>query len=491
MQNYVPGLEGYIPTAIVIFVIYIAANVAIGIWGMRKIKSADSYYTSGHSMGSWAVALAFGATCYSATLIIGFGGKAYDVGTSFMWVAASNIFFMTYLVWVVLGKRVRKLQEKFGAFTVTEMIVKRYRSEALRPILAVVVAFSMIAYTIAVLTGTARLFEVLFHIPFFWALIIVIFVIGFYVTTGGIVSTIYNDFLQGIVMFFGILLLFLYVYSNTGFVTGYEELGKRLGDAYVTMPGRISWWSLISICLVTSLIPWGMPQIVHYMFIARDVKAINWAIPIVTIWTFIIVYGIYYAGPMAQLILGPGIHTDKVMPTLIKTIMPSLGIGIVLSSVAAASMSTMAGTSLQGAFAISRDLCQKTFWRKMSDEKVLTLSKVVNIAVIVFSASLAYLRLANIAEIFMIGAAASCAAFVPILVCGLYWKRGTAAGAVWCAVLGFLTVLVWSILFGAEGQKSGGLHAIIPGQVVGWITFVFVSLRTKPLDKEFIRKVMS
>ena len=75
MQNYVPGLEGYIPTAIIIFVIYIAANVAIGIWGMRKIKSADSYYTSGHSMGSWAVALAFGATCYSATLIIGSGER--------------------------------------------------------------------------------------------------------------------------------------------------------------------------------------------------------------------------------------------------------------------------------------------------------------------------------------------------------------------------------------------------------------------------------
>lgn len=70
------------------------------------------------------------------------------------------------------------------------------------------------------------------------------------------------------------------------------------------------------------------------------------------------------------------------------------------------------------------------------------------------------------------------------------WSRGTAAGAVWCSTLGFLTVLVWSILFGAEGQKSGRIHAIIPGQVVGWITFVLVSLMTKPLNKEFIRKVM-
>jgi len=107
-------------------------------------------------------------------------------------------------------------------------------------------------------------------------------------------------------------------------------------------------------------------------------------------------------------------------------------------------MSTMAGTSLQGALAISRDLYQKTFWRTMSDEKVLTLSKLVNIAVIVFSAVPAYLRLANIAEIFMIGAAASCAAFVPILFCGLYWKRETAAKIMYMEVNFSYSMRLWS-----------------------------------------------
>ena len=78
-------MENYIPMAITILVIYLLMNVGVGLYGMRKIKSAESYYTSGHAMGPWAVALAFGATCYSATLIIGFGGKAYDVGASLMW----------------------------------------------------------------------------------------------------------------------------------------------------------------------------------------------------------------------------------------------------------------------------------------------------------------------------------------------------------------------------------------------------------------------
>ncbi|HNY69692.1 MAG TPA: hypothetical protein PKH14_02790 [Syntrophorhabdus sp.] len=483
-------MENYIPMAITILVIYLLMNVGVGLYGMRKIKSAESYYTSGHAMGPWAVALAFGATCYSATLIIGFGGKAYDVGASLMWVAASNLLFMTYLVWALLGKRVRKLQEKVGAFTVTEMLVKRYRTEALRPVLAIVVAFSMIAYTVAVLTGTARLFEVLFHIPFFWALIIVIFVIGFYVTTGGIVSTVYNDFLQGIVMFIGMVLLFLFVYSRVGFTSGYELLGKTFGETFVSMPGNITWWSLISICLVTSLIPWGMPQIVHYMFIARDAKAVNRAIPIVTIWTFVIVYAVYYVGPMARVILGDGIHTDKVIPTLIATIMPPLAIGIILSSVAAASMSTMAGTSLQASFALSRDLYQKTISRGTSDEKILFISKIITICVIVFSALLAYKQLANIAETFMIGAAASCASFIPILLCGLYWKRGTGKGAIASSTLGFVTVVIWSLLFGSDGQGAGGIHAIIPGQIVSWLTFPIASLLTKPLDPEFIRKIM-
>lgn len=162
--------------------------------------------------------------------------------------------------------------------------------------------------------------------------------------------------------------------------------------------------------------------------------------------------------------------------------MPPLAIGIILSSVAAASMSTMAGTSLQASFALSRDLYQKTISRRTSDEKILFISKIVTICVIVF--------VANIAETFMIGAAASCAAFIPILLCGLYWNRGTGKGAIASSILGFVTVVIWALLFGSDGKGAGGIHAIIPGQIVAWLTFPIASLMTKPLDTKFIQKVM-
>jgi len=116
------------------------------------------------------------------------------------------------------------------------------------------------------------------------------------------------------------------------------------------------------------------------------------------------------------------------------------------------------------------------------DVTVLKISKVVTLCVIVGAAVFAFMRYAKIAEIFMLGAAASCAVFIPSLVCELYWKRGTGQAAKISSVMGFLTVLIWMILFGSNGNGAGGLHAMIPGQVVGWLGFLIASYVAKPLD---------
>ncbi|MGD2247190.1 MAG: hypothetical protein PVF58_02205 [Candidatus Methanofastidiosia archaeon] len=490
MQPESIPVESYIAVAVGVFILYVIINIFIGYYGSTKTKTAKDYYFASHSVGPWAVALAYGATCYSATLIIGYGGLSYKIGASMVWIAASNIFIMTYLAWVVLGKRVRQMQETLDAYTVMELLTKRYKSPQVRPILAVIVIFSMIAYSVAVLTGTARLFQVLFDIQFLYALIIIVAVIGFYITAGGIISTIYANFMQGAVMLLGMVVLFLGVVYKVGFTTAYTKLAE-FGTEYVTMPGTSTWWFLISLCLVTSLIPWGMPQIISMLYSAKDVRAIRLAIPIVTVWSFIILYIIYFTGPAARVILGSGIEQDLVMPTLLKAVLPPLGIGIVLSAVVAASMSTAAATTLQASFALSRDLLQPAFPFKITDVRILSVSKLTTVLMVGIAFVLSYLQLGTIADIFNFGAAASCAAFVPPLVCGLFWKKGTSKGILLSTVLGFLTVLIWTLVFGLRGEHFYGIQAIIPGQIVGWVTFVLGSVCTKPLPEDHVKKAMS
>lgn len=490
MQPDLVSVENYITIAVAVFILYIAVNIFIGYYGSTKTKTARDYYFASHTVGPWAIALAYGATCYSATLIIGYGGLSYKIGSSMLWIAATNIFIMTYLAWVVLGKRVRKMQENLDAYTVMELLTKRYRSPHVRPILALIVMFSMMAYSVAVFSGTARLFQGIFDIDFFLALIIIVFVIGFYITIGGIVSTIYANFLQGAVMFLGMVVLLVSVIYRVGFTSGYERLAE-FGTAFVTMPGTSTWWFLISLCLVTSLIPWGMPQIISMMYSAKNVRAIRLAVPIVTVWSFIILYAVYFTGPMARVVLGPDVEvTDLVMPTLFRAVLSPLGIGIVLSAVMAASMSTASATTLQASFALSRDLLQPIFPEKISDEKILQVSKYSTVLMVLIAFLLSALRPGTIADIFNFGAAASCAAFVPPLVCGLFWKRGTSRAIVLSTVLGFLTVLFWTVVFGLKGQGFYGVQAIIPGQVVGWLVFVGASLMTEPLPEEHTEKAM-
>ena len=490
MQPELVPVESYFLIAVAVFVMYVVVNLFIGYYGSTKTKTAKDYYFASHTVGPWAIALAYGATCYSATLIIGYGGLSYKIGSSMLWIAATNIFIMTYLAWVVLGKRVRKMQENLNSYTVMELLTKRYQNPTVRPILAIIVMFSMMAYSVAVLSGTARLFQGIFEIDFFLALIIIVAVIGFYITIGGIISTIYTNFLQGAVMFMGMVVLLIGVLHKVGFQSGYESLAE-FGTVYVSMPGTDTWWFLISLCLVTSLIPWGMPQIISMMYSAKNVRAIKLAVPIVTVWSFIILYTIYFVGPMGRVILGPNVEvTDLVMPSLFRAILPPLGIGIVLSAVMAASMSTAAATTLQASFAFSRDLLQPAFPKKISDETILRVSKYSTVLMVAIAFVLSALKLGTIADIFNFGAAASCAAFVPPLVCALFWKRGTSKAIAASTVLGFLTVLLWTVVFGLKGQGFYGIQAIIPGQVVGWLVFVIGSLVTEQLPNEHIEKAM-
>jgi SSS family solute:Na+ symporter len=489
MQPELVPVESYKTIAVGIFFLYVLLIVLIGVYSSSKAKTAKDYYFASHSVGPWAIALAYGATCYSATLIIGYGGLSYKVGASMLWIAATNILIMTYLAWVVLGKRVRKMQENLEAYTVMELLTKRYQNKNVRPILALIVMFAMMAYSVAVLSGTARLFQVIFDIEFLTALVIIVAVIGFYITIGGIVSTIYANFLQGAVMLLGMVVLLGAVLIKVGGVSGFEQLAT-LSPVYVSMPGTNTWWFLISLCLVTSLMPWGMPQVISMLYSVKNVRAIRLAVPIVTVWSFIILYAVYTTGPLARLVLGPEMDVDLVMPSLFRAILPSLGIGVLLSAVVAASMSTASATTLQASFALSRDLLQPTFPSKISDDTVLKVSKVTTVIMVLIAFGLSYLRLGTIAGIFNFGAAASCAAFVPPLVCGLFWKRGTSKGILASTVLGFLTVLVWTALFGMGGEGFYGVQAIIPGQIVGWLAFVIGSLVTEPLPEKHIREAM-
>lgn len=490
MEAELVPVEEYLKIAIGIFVLYVIANIIIGVYGSRKTKTAKDYYFASHSVGPWAIALAYGATCYSATLIIGYGGLSYKIGASMLWIAATNILIMTYLAWVVMGKRVRKMQENLGSYTVMELLSQRYKSPQVRPVLGLIVMFSMMAYSVAVLTGTARLFQVIFEIQFLYALIIIVAVIGFYITMGGILSTIYANFLQGAVMIVGMIVLLSGVIYKVGFTSGFETLGSEFGKEFVTMPGTEGWWFLISLCLVTSLIPWGMPQVISMLYSAKNTRSITLAIPIVTVWSFVVLFTVYFVGPMGRVILGSGVEVDHVMPMLFRAVLPAVGIGVALSAVVAASMSTAAATTLQASFAFVRDLLQPLFPAKISDKTILKASKVSTVLMIAIAFGLSYLKLGTIADIFNFGAAASCAAFVPPLVCGLFWKRGTGKGILSSTILGFLTVLLWTLVFGLKGQNFHGIQAIIPGQIVGWVTFIVVSLVTKPLPKELVDKAM-
>lgn len=79
------------------------------------------------------------------------------------------------------------------------------------------------------------------------------------------------------------------------------------------------------------------------------------------------------------------------------------------------------------------------------------------------------------------------AAFGPVIICSLFWKRTTLPGAIVGMVAGGVTVFVWKYLIAPLGGAFA-IYELLPAFLVGIAAIVIVSLLTKTPDKEILEE---
>lgn len=488
-------------TKILFLVIFFAVMIGVGLYSRKHATNVNDFVLGGRSVGPWLTAFAYGTSYFSAVVFVGYAGQfGFKYGLAATWIGIGNALIGSLLAWVILGRRTRVMTKHLSAATMPDYFGKRFDSNALRIAASLISFIFLIPYTASVYNGLSRLFGMAFDVPYAACVIVMAALTGVYVVLGGYMATAINDFIQGIVMLFGIVAVIAAVLNGQGgFYSAVVKLSEIESDVALTMGQKGVFASffgpdlpnLIGVVILTSLGTWGLPQMVHKFYAIKDEKAIRYGTIISTFFAIVVSGGCYFLGGFGRLFDTPAIHGadgsviyDSIVPTMLASLSDIL-IGIVIVLVLSASMSTLSSLVLTSSSTLTLDFIKGNIVKDMDDKKQLFCMRVMLVFFIVISVLIALDPPTFIAQLMGISWGALAGAFLAPFMYGLYWK-GVTKAAVWasfaCGVL--LTVSNMFFKFIASPINAGAV-----AMIAGMIIVPIVSLISPKMDKVKIDEI--
>ncbi len=481
--------------SIVLLCVFFAFMIGVGVWGMRRTSSLGDFFLGGRSIGPWVSALAYGTTYFSAVLFIGFAGKlGWAYGTSALWIAAGNAVFGSLAAWLVLGRRTRHMTKNLDVMTMPEFLQERYDGTYLKIISALVIFVFLIPYSASVFKGLGYLFEANFHISYDTALLIMIGITGLYLVLGGYFAIAFTDFIQGLIMIGGsIIMVWLLVQKGGGLaeVIAAIPVKHALHVPADKQPGTLL---LCALVFMTSFGVWGLPQMVQKFYAIKSESLITKAALATCLFALIIGFAAYFTGAMSHLFydappLAPSgaPDFDRLIPDMLKTHLPEALMGVILILVLSASMSTLSSLVLVSASAVAIDLYKGHINPGVSSRKSVALIRVLSALFIVFSYVIARYDFDIIITLMSLSWGAVAGAFMAPYIFGLFWKRATKTAVKAGMVTGIATnIILFFVLGPAKSPIASSAAMLVPFAVIP-----LVSLFTRPPRPEIIAQAFA
>ena len=495
---------------VLLTIIFLVVMVGVGLYSRKQASSVDGFVLGGRSVGPWLTAFAFGTSYFSAVVFVGYAGQfGWKYGLSSTWIGVGNAVIGSLLAWLVLGRRTKLMTQHIESRTMPDFFGTRFQSQGLRVVASVIAFVFLIPYTAGVYKGISTLFEMGFGIPYEYCVVIMAILTAVYVILGGYKATAMNDFIQGIIMLFGIVTVIAVVLNAQGGLTAAVDklaaLPADTGDGngcFATWFGPDP-WGLLGVVVLTSLGTWGLPQMVGKFYSITDESAIRRGTIISTVFAFIVAGGCYFLGGFGRLyepvVVNGKIAFDSIVPAMLVQLSPVL-IALVVLLVLSASMSTLASLVLTSSSTMTLDLIyrdKKAMPGEVEEgtiddivsERIERRKVVVMRVLIVFFIAISLLIALNpptfIAQLMGISWGALAGAFLAPFMLGLYW-RGVTTASVWaCFVWGVGITVVNMLLGNPINPINCGAIAMVGGFPVVWI----VSLLSPKLNKGLVDQI--
>ena len=485
-----------------ILILYFAVLIGIGLYCRKHATDVNGFVLGGRSVGPWLTAFAYGTSYFSAVVFVGYAGQfGWKYGIATTWAGIGNAIIGSLLAWVVLGRRTRIMTQHLDSATMPQFFGERFGSRPLKIGASVIIFIFLIPYTASLYNGLSRLFGMAFNIDYSVCILVMAVLTAIYVIAGGYMATAINDFIQGIIMLFGIVIIIAAVLkSKGGFMAALDGLAKATDPTVSDTPGIFASFfgpdplNLLFVVILTSLGTWGLPQMVQKFYAIKDESSIKTGTIISTIFALVVSGGCYFLGGFGRLfsdqINVEAYGFDSIIPTMLSGL-PSALIALVVILVLSASMSTLSSLVITSSSTLTIDFIKDNICKNMSEKKQLLSIRVLVVVFIAISAILALIQYKSnvtfIAQLMGVSWGALAGSFLAPFMYSLYSKRVTKASCWVC--FAFSSILMICNIFFRESFPTILQSPINCGAVamlVGLVIVPVVSLFTPKPDKELV-----
>lgn len=489
------------------FVLYLILMIIIGAIYAKKNTSSADFFLGGRQLGGFVAALSAQASDMSGWLLMGLPGSVYALGTGQVWIAV-GLFIGTVCNWLFISKRLRRYTIRANnSVTIPAFFRNRFRDEKriLLGVSSITIVIFFLVYTASALAAGGKLFNSVFGLEYKTALGIGAVVILVYTYLGGFWAVCTTDFIQGMLMLIGILAIPI---AAVG-IMGAENVAANIEATGVDVASYLDMMSngdgSFSAVEIISQLAWGlgyfgMPHILIRFMAIRDEKELAKSKVTAIIWValslaFACVIGVVGRAYLYPEVLSGGAEEKVFIEMIIKIFtmdmkLPVVG-GLFLCGIMAAIMSTADSQLLVSASSMAEDIYCGVLGKKNEDKKVLRVSRITVLVIAVLAFLIALDPNSSIMGLVSNAWAGLGAAFGPIVIFSLFWKRTNLQGAIAGVASGALAVIVWDYLPLINGRTLGsetGLYSLVVGFALSMVMIIVVSLLTPPPSAEMLKE---
>ncbi len=489
---------------LIAIVVYLIGMLIIGAVYSKGNNTSGDFYLGGRKLGPVVTAMSTEASDMSGWLLMGLPGVAYFTGLADATWTAIGLAVGTYLNWLFVAKRLRRYSASLGAITIPDFFSRRFHdnSKLIEGIAALIIIVFFVPYTASGFAACGKLFTNLFDANYMTMMIISAVVIVAYCAMGGFMAASVTSLIQSIVMTVALVIVLWFgvsaagglgaVIDNARTIPGYLSL-TSLGNIGT---GEASGYGFITICstLAWGLGYFGMPHVLLHFMAAEDENKLKISRRIGTVWVVIAMGIAVFIGIMgyamsrvgAIITFESGSAAEAVIvkiAALLSTngVVPALIAGVILAGILASTMSTADAQLLAAASGISQNILQGVFGVKLSDKASMTIARCTVIVIAALGVFLARDPNSSVFSIVSFAWAGFGAAFGPVMLFALFWKRANRWGALAGMLSGGAMVFIWKYLVRPLGG-GWNIYELLPAFIVACVFIVVVSLATGEPD---------
>lgn len=493
---------------IIAIVLYLGLMIYVGISFSKNNTQTSDFYLGGRKLGPLVTAMSAEASDMSSWLLMGLPGVAYLSGIANAGWTAIGLALGTYINWLIVSKKIRRYSSKLDAITVPEFFSKRYGDDKhiLTAVAAVVIVIFFIPYTASGFSACGKLFNTLFGMNYMVAVVLSAAVIILYCVLGGFLAVSTTDLLQSITMTIALVIVVAFGTSVAGgfdvVINNAKELPGYLSmvQSHVAADNTSTPYGVLTIVstLAWGLGYFGMPHILLRFMAVENENKLTLSRRIATIWVvismavaiFIGVVG-YSVSKTGSIPLLEGSNSETIivqLASLLSThgVLAAFAAGVIMAGIMAATMSTADSQLLAAASSISQNLLQDYGKKKIDDKTSLKIARITVIVISLISIFLARNPESSVFKIVSFAWAGFGAAFGPVVLLALFWKRSNKQGALAGMIAGGAFVFIWKYGIARLGGAFA-IYELLPAFLIALFVNIIVSLLTAAPSEEIVK----